>query len=418
MNKKEQSLFATLKPHMLLGILLLLYSVVTLFLFHRQTVGYDGRYISDMPSYVAEVQGINSGFSFPYPIYFWAGKVFRLFTTPEHAVALATLVLNDLGLLVTYLVLCKLMKQCNRREENAEGNVEGINLFWQNILPALLSVSLMLVSMVYPMSSAYLSGEAHRYLGVFTPNPYHNGTYLAARGFMLLAFFSFATLLEEGYSLKKGLLFSLWLLFATMTKPSFTLIFGAAALVILLVRLVSAGGKNLKEILLLGVLFIPTILDLIYQYAGVFLFGNSGEAGAESLGVGFGMAAVWGSLTDNIPVAVFRGIFFPLMIAILYSDAFKITWYRLSWEVYVAGLLSALFLYEKGYRMMHMNFAWGYMAGMFLVFLTGTMVLMQRTIASRKRLEVRPMLGWLTFFCHLICGIIYFGYLLNGGLFH
>ncbi len=400
-----------MKQHMVFGILLMLYSFVTLFLFHRQSVAYDGRYTSDMLSYVAEVQGIDSGFSFPYPIYFWVGRFFTLFTTPQHGLALATLLSNDLAAEVLYVIL----------------------LTWGNLkdkshLAGVLTFALLLVSMVYPLTNAYLSGEAHRYLGVFTPNPYHNGTYLAARAFMLLALFAFVRLLdhpeEEKYSLKDSLFFALWLLLATMTKPSFTLIFGVAAIGILLIRLIRGKGKNIKQVIWLSLLFVPTILDLIYQYAGVFLFGNTGDLGAESLGVGFGFAAVWGNLTESIPIAVFRGILFPLVIAICYPGAFRITWYRLSWGVYLAGLLSALCLYEKGYRMMHMNFAWGYMAGMFLVFLTALMVLIMKSRqiqsgeADKKRGLPCICAGWLTFFCHLICGIIYFGYLCNGGLFH
>ncbi|MCR5032196.1 MAG: hypothetical protein K6A92_04980 [Lachnospiraceae bacterium] len=411
MRNRLVHLARQLKRHWVFCFCLLLYTFVTLFLFHWQTVGYNGLYTSDMPSYIAEVQGIDSGFTFPYPIYFWVGKCFALFTTPKHAVAFATVLLNDLAAVVIYLVFVRMFGERNFKFGRC----------------AFLTFALLLVSMAYPLMADYLSGEAHRYLGVFSPNPYHNGTYLAARAFMLLAFFSFSDLLdtkEEKRIRRKGLLFSLWLLLATMTKPSFTLVFGAAALCILLIRLITDRGRNIKQILFLGILFVPTILDLLYQYFGVFIFGDTGSGTAESLGVGIGFATVWGSLTESIPIAVFRGILFPLVIVLCYSDAFRITWYRLSWEVYLAGFLSALLLYEKGYRMMHMNFAWGYMAGMFLLYMTALMVLSMRTpslqnLKGAKRSDkLRLLAGWSTFCYHLICGIIYFGYLWNGGLFH
>lgn len=50
------------------------YLVLTLFLFYRQSVSYGGRYISDMPSYIAEIQGIPTGYDFPYPVMFWIAK--------------------------------------------------------------------------------------------------------------------------------------------------------------------------------------------------------------------------------------------------------------------------------------------------------------------------------------------------------
>ena len=52
------------------AILLLLFSGVTLWLFHQQTLGSPERYHSDMKAYILEMQGLDSGYSFPYPILF------------------------------------------------------------------------------------------------------------------------------------------------------------------------------------------------------------------------------------------------------------------------------------------------------------------------------------------------------------
>ena len=55
--------------------LLFAYLVMTLLLFHRQTVGYGGMYPSDIHPYVAEMEGLNTGYDYPYP---------RLFLTTCH----------------------------------------------------------------------------------------------------------------------------------------------------------------------------------------------------------------------------------------------------------------------------------------------------------------------------------------------
>ncbi len=56
--------------------LLAAYLAATLFLFHRQTVGYAGMYPSDMGPYREEIQGMDSGYRYPYPILFLTGRFF------------------------------------------------------------------------------------------------------------------------------------------------------------------------------------------------------------------------------------------------------------------------------------------------------------------------------------------------------
>ena len=92
------------------AILLLLFSGVTLWLFHQQTLGSPERYHSDMKAYILEMQGLDSGYSFPYPILFKLGAFFYLFTTPEFAMALATMVLNSGAVVITKIALNRLCR--------------------------------------------------------------------------------------------------------------------------------------------------------------------------------------------------------------------------------------------------------------------------------------------------------------------
>lgn len=80
--------------------LLFAYLAMTLFLFHRQTVNYGGLYRSDIQPYIAEMERVDSGYDYPYPILFLTGRVFLHFTTPEHAMALAVTLWNGLTPLV------------------------------------------------------------------------------------------------------------------------------------------------------------------------------------------------------------------------------------------------------------------------------------------------------------------------------
>ena len=79
------------------GVLLVAVSVVTVILFYRQTIGSEALYHSDMKAYILEMQGMDSGYEFPYPVFFKLGALIHLFAGPEMAVAIATMMLNSLA---------------------------------------------------------------------------------------------------------------------------------------------------------------------------------------------------------------------------------------------------------------------------------------------------------------------------------
>ena len=92
-------------------LLTLFYSFIMFLLFYRQCVEYQGVYYSDMKAYILEAQGLDSGYSFPYPLMFWTAKVFMLFLSPEVAMAVAVTILNSLSLiLLKYYLDCFIKK--------------------------------------------------------------------------------------------------------------------------------------------------------------------------------------------------------------------------------------------------------------------------------------------------------------------
>lgn len=388
------------------------YLAVTLFLFHRQSVGYDGKYWSDDGAYIMEMQGLDSGYDFPYPILFWTGRLFLFFTSPQHALALAVTLLNGL----TPLALLYFFPRAV-----FEGRREGGG---KEIASAVLVFSLLFVSMLYPLT--YLGrykemgeGFLYRYLGAFTPNPYHNATYLAARAFAVPAFFLFADILdfyeeENKWYHPKYLFFSVSLLLATLAKPSFSLVMACAAGCIMLWRLFSHGFiRGLKAFFQMGIWFIPSFLALLYQFGNVFRPGRiSGE------GIGIGFLTAWSTATDNVPLAIFRGMAFPLAVLLFCIPGREIPkLLRFSWQFYLAALCTLVFLYEKGYRMGHVNFAWGYMYALFFSYVVSLIILVRHTVGKKQPLW-QLVIQWGIYGLHLICGADYFRVLLQGGMFH
>ena len=189
--------------------------------------------------------------------------------------------------------------------------------------------------MIYLPFNYYLGTKFH-YVGVFSPNPFQNATYMAARPFAVVSFTYFLKLLNEYENDYKGkvwdyVIFSLAFLISTMTKPSFTLVLGATALVVIVFRFIKSGFKTFKQSIFLGVLFFPTILDLLYQFRGVFM-PSDGEVG----GVGLCLGKVWLLYTNNIVTSIVFAIAFPLLVLILNLKRIKTDYkFRFAWLFYL-----------------------------------------------------------------------------------
>lgn len=386
------------------AVLLAAVSAVTLYLFYGQT---QWDVDSDMEAYILEMQGLESGYSFPYPVFFKLAALVHLFASPALSVAIAAMLLNGLGMVVTklafnYLALPELAARI--RGEAAR------------IILSLLAVSLFFISMLYPPGGIYLPGIKFRYVGVFSANPFHNATYMAARPFAILAFLWFVRLLpvyEKGGTKKDYLLFSLFLLAATMTKPSFTLVLVSAAGLLMLYRLFRSGFRNFVPTVQLGLCFIPTFLDLLYQYKGVFV-----SEGEQERGLGFCFGEVWADYCDNIPLGICLAVGFPLAVLTLnYRECRKDTLLRFSWLLYLISFAEAFFLYEKGFRKVDFNFSWGYMYGIFFCHF-GSLLLLVRSTAKEKAWSISLLIQWLAYFCHVVCGVFYFRDMFLGGTYY
>lgn len=390
-------------------ILLLGYTVLMCFLFFRQACEYQGIYYSDMRAYIEHAQGIEGVYSFPYPVMFWLTKLFAVVFSWEMAIALAVALLNSLSVLLVKHYAGQLLK-----ETNWSNQVSRV-LEW--ILPVIVFAPFFL-SMIYsPRGMAFLGFDyIYRCMGIYTPNPFWNATYLATRPFSILCFFQGICLLrhyEKSFSWKEGAAFGVSLLLTTMTKPSFTFVIVPVMGIIMSWRLIAERFGTLRNTIYLGLCFLPTGLVLIYQFFGIFTGEN---VQGEQTGIGILPGAVWHLYSKNIPLSIFMGLAFPLFMLLMnLRECRKNTLWRFAWQLLAAGLISFFFLYEKGFRMEHANFSWGYMHGMFFVYLMSVFMMVKNTVEWRKswRAVFLPA-EYVAFLIHMICGVNYFIYVLQG----
>lgn len=382
------------------GLAVFLYSILMEFLFYRQALHFEGKYYTDISPYISHMQGIETGYEFPYPIMFMVGRFFCRFFAPEKAMAVALTVFNSFNAIFLKHYVDVSVRKMRKWD-------------WiSSIMSTLMTFSLLFVSMLFFDLSEASIGQ--RYAGVFSPNPFHNATYIAARPFSIVCFFMMTDLLqiyEEGIPKKKYYNFALFLLLSTMTKPSFSLGFIAMSAIILFYRTCRKKFKNIKNTIILASSALPAMISLLYQYGNVFVGTNSN---GEESGIGFGWLTAWNTQGCSVVEAVIRGLAFPAIVMVLHwKEIRKHTALRLSLEYLGTNLAMLLCLYEKGFRMAHVNFAWGYMYAMFFAFVMCGLVVLEDTCGKKKPMFILGV-QWFLFLWHLVCGLVYFTALLGG----
>ena len=198
-----------------------------------------------------------------------------------------------------------------------------------------------------------------------------------------------------------------------MAKPSFALVFAATAGLIMLYRLIRSRFHGIKAFFQCGIWFIPAFCALLYQFGNVFQ-----PQGAVEKGIGLGFLTAWSTACDNIPRAVLLATAFPLTV-LLFCIAHREfpVMLKFAWQFFLISLLTLMFLYEKGYRLIHINFSWGYMYGLFFLYLISLLVLARKSF-EQKQPVWQLSLQWIMYGLHFVCGADYFRILLSGGLFH
>lgn len=389
-------------------LLLAVLAGVMLYLTYHQAyyavMGYE-EYHSDVLAYMKEVMGIDSGYRFPYPVMFWLTKVLYTVLPIEWAIAVVITGLQCASfLLLRYYFKSYLDKA-------------GLYQDWCHVLSTVCAFASLFYSMIFVYNHPF-PGTRFYYMGVFSPNPFHNATYLAARPFSIVAVFVFVDLLdayEKAFDVRKSIWFSMVLLLATMTKPSFTIVFCGAAGLIMLYRMFQSRFANLKNTILLGCMFLPTFIDLLYQFSGVFVGTDS--KGMET-GIGFGFFKVWREYCSNYAAAIVLMICFPIVVLVFEHHRLRSnTLYRFGWQMYGMSLVMFILLYEKGFRAVDANFSWGYMIGGFFLVISSLLVLLEETVRAGKK-NWRLLVQWGAFVVHAACGVFYFGMILSGGSYY
>ncbi len=336
-----------------------LISISIMFLLVYKQAMYPNIYNSDIDAYMESIRNLDSNHVFSYPVMFYlAIGINYLIDNIPISMAITVTIFN----LLAYVISGKVIQK-------QTGSI---------LLSVVGTIFLFFSSMIFNHRLIQF-GIPHYCIGVGTPNPWHNATYVAARPFVILCFVLGAYTLchyEEDFQKKTKyrwethkyyVFFTIAMLVCTLTKPAYNLPHMAVVFIVAVYRCLKNRFKTIVQSLMLATTYLPTIGILIWQYFNEF----TGTYNGDEQGMTFSFGGTWKMYSDNIPLAILLAALFPFIVLIIHrKKLLESEQFRFSWQIYLAGVLIYLCLIEKGYRAKDGNFGWGYLHGLFLIYFT------------------------------------------------
>lgn len=260
------------------------------------------------------------------------------------------------------------------------------------------------------------------FLGQGSPNIWHNPTTIAVRPIALLIFVLVASMViqsrqeefEKSIPVGKAVAAGLLLILSCLAKPSFVQVFYPAIFTLMVIWLIMFRGKNLRTAIQLMLMCLPSLVVMILQFVIAFYSGN-GNSG----GITIAPFEVAGARTPSIAISMLLLLAFPVLMLILTAIRKGLTWGdALAWLMLLWGTVWRLLLAEKGERMYHGNFTWGYMLAVYLVWYAAVRSYLKLYFSEQMTGNKRGVgfaLATLVLVLHLVSGIYYLIYLVALG---
>ena len=270
-----------------------------------------------------------------------------------------------------------------------------------------VSLALMFVSAIYfPLINKY------PYKGIWSPNPWHNPTFLAAKPFVLLIFWWYILEItkDRGFEKRFSLIrISILLMICALIKPNFVLAFIPSSFIFCFFlpdKKIFMFSKTVQ-------LLLPVLAVIVFQFLFTYYYDVSGSSSIR-----FCFFDTWQFYARSVPLAVIQATAFPLVILIvllprLSEDKALV----FSWILFIVSLLIFGLLCETGVRKNHGNFAWTYMSCLNILFVYSTIVFLRwvSDIPKNARFfQIKTFLCGSVFLFHLLSGLYYVGYLISG----
>jgi hypothetical protein len=361
--------------------------IVCAYLFYMQSTNKE-IFISDCPPHISFI--INpalseaAGYSLLHKI---ISICHLFFPSPniEKAVTFCMISLESLAVIYSIYLMFNFFKQTYNNSKMA----------------LLFALVLSMVSMLIMQPNAY-----SLYLGNWSPNPWHNPTFIFAKPFCILAFM-LASKLVSGIvePAKTFTLFAIVMAISVWAKPSFYLSFAPAIAIYTSIRFINKKIV-LYDAIRMALCLLPAAIIIFWMNLSIYNSTNSTNQVVIAAG------KVWHLFSKNIFLSIILGGAFPIITFIISYKKWQ-PMFILAFLNYIIALLLFYFVAENGDRLSHANFSWTYMFALFFMFFASVNQLYFQSEIKNKMYYVATAI----FIAHIVSGIFYFGKIVSGNLY-
>jgi hypothetical protein len=261
-----------------------------------------------------------------------------------------------------------------------------------------LSISLMIV-----IPAAFLVFKDHHlYFGYIGVNVYHNPTITALKPFAILLFFLTADAIDTPNQNKYFTFYILINILSLIAKPSYAICLIPAVFCYVIYLLIQKKSFNHKWII--GGLFLPTILILIFQFYIAYASERLLNVTGEESKIIFAPLEVMRNFSPFLLPKFFMSFIFPFAVGVLYfKKVIRDKYLVISWTAFGFGSAYTYIMAESGRRLSHGNFLWSGQICLLILFVT-TMLFLINEVHNKYDITLNRF-DAKGFFCFLIYGV-------------
>lgn len=319
----------------------------------------------DFPSHLKTAEQVAASPHVPAPHFLFFGSVASLLVIfPQLTSTTAGLIVISVIHILTALVILWYL----RREAGT------VSLSTILVATALLIVAPILPPPVQP--SVYL-------IGYFTPNPYHNATFITSKPFCLLLLFAVAAAFRPnaGRGVVGWLLAAV--LLAAISKPNYIVCVVPAACLFALWRYRRHEPVRWSAIVTL------TLMAVIVIVIAARAYGTEENDGAHIVVAPFAVLRFYTDIGPSVVAKLLASVAFPLVVAAVWPALLRRPDVWLAWAATIVGIGQGYLLAEAGSRMDHANLLVGASQAVFVLMVVsaGAFMSLPRAVTITERLR-------------------------------
>ena len=243
--------------------------------------------------------------------------------------------------------------------------------------------------------------DRHLYFGYIGINVYHNPTVTLLKPIALMSFMLIVQSAQVKHISFTYILTSILItVAAALSKPNYSILLIPVLPVFSLY--VYLARKNIRSVYYSLIIIASTIMIIAWQYT--FTYSSGGQSS-----IAFAPFDVASHYSSFLGIKFFLSVAFPLLVTICYwRRVFCSFEMLLSWLLFLCGAVLTYFFTETGSRQYDGNFFWSGQIGLFILFFSSTMFMIEQYLQSSKRLCLRFILLGLVFSLHLLSGLFFY----------